>query len=127
MRKAATLWALPFIVLTSASALADVPNDPCMGATAGDPCTTLDGQDGTCVDVNGFLTCEEPSATGSGGSGTTTGSGVTTAGSGGNGGNGDGDSEDGGGCSASGVGATTSGTMGLLALLGLAFAHRRRR
>lgn len=125
MRGATTLWALPFLLVTT-SALADVPNDPCMGATAGDPCTTLDGQDGTCVDVNGFLTCEQPSGTG--GSGTTSGSGASTSsgGDGGDGGSSDGDVEDG-GCAVSAVGDAPAGAATLLTLLGLAFALRRRR
>ena len=126
MRGAPTLWALPFLLLVTSSALADVPNDPCMGATAGDSCTTLNGQEGSCVDVNGFLACEEAPATGSGGSTPTT-SGAGAGGDGGDAGDaGSGDGDDG-GCSVSTVGATTTGSACLLVLLGLAIARRRRR
>jgi hypothetical protein len=73
---------IPFVLLLAGSAAADVPNDPCSLANAGDPCTTLDGQDGTCTESNGVLVCEGASATTSGsGGGTTTGG--TTSGSGG--------------------------------------------
>ena len=124
MRGATTLWALSLFLVTS-SALADVPNDPCMGASAGDACTTLDGQDGSCVDVNGFLTCEQPSGT-SGSGTTTTGAGASTS-SGGDGGSSDGDAEDDGGCAVSTVGTSRFDASALLALLGLAVVFRRRR
>lgn len=125
MRAATTLGALS-IFLVTATALADVPNDPCMGATAGDSCTTLDGQDGMCVDVNGFLTCEEATATGTGGNaGTTSGAGASTGGDGGEGGSGTGDGDDG-GCSVSAVGTTSGAAASLLLLAGLALSRRRR-
>ena len=66
------VWLVAFAVLsTSTPALADMPNDPCMGLDAGTACVTIGGESGACVEVSGrsFLTCEEgasPSTTSGG-------------------------------------------------------------
>lgn len=118
-------WVVPVTLLLTGSAAADVPNDPCTLANAGDPCTTLDGQSGVCVDSNGVLICEEPSptTTGSGG-GTTTGAGGST--SGGDGGSDSGGGDDGGGCSVSEA-HPSEGAGALVFAMGLVWALRRRR
>lgn len=96
------------VVATAGPALADMPNDPCQGASVGDTCMTLSGEDGTCQEVSGsnFLTCEE---------------GTPSTSSGSTDDDGDGEDDDG-GCSVGGDG----GTFGWAAL-GLLLALRRRR
>ena len=59
------LWATP-LLLVAGTASADVPNEPCMGLSAGDPCTTIGGADGICEDQGGFIACVEASSTTSG-------------------------------------------------------------
>jgi MYXO-CTERM domain-containing protein len=115
------------ILLIAGTASADVPNDPCMGLSAGAPCTTLSGSDGTCQDGSGFLECTEGGGTG-GSTGTTGGSTPTGGGSTGDGGtDGGGSSSDDGGCAVSNVGRDAGvGALGLLALVGLGLSRRRR-
>jgi len=112
------LLTIPFM-LVSSLAHADLMPEPCEGATAGDTCQDLMGNDGTCVDSGGTaLTCDTNS--GAGGSGGTTGSGGAGTD------DDDGENGDDGGCSFGGP-AGNGGGASLLMLAGLAFAIRQRR
>jgi uncharacterized membrane protein YgcG len=126
LKKSLALCA-PLLFVTSV-AYADVPNDPCMDATAGDACQTLMGDPGTCVDTgNGLLDCQESSGEGGGG-GSASGSGGSANGSGGSDGTGDGAAEEDSGCSIGALGRAGGGeALGLLALAGLCLAFRKRR
>jgi hypothetical protein len=98
-------------------------------ATAGDVCTTLMNEDGTCQLVDNVLTCVPTSTTGSGGAGGSgSGGATTTSGNGGSSTSSGGDSEDEGGCSVAALGHAGGGEPAwlLFALAGLGLAWRKR-
>jgi len=105
----------------STAALADVPPEPCSGKQAGDACTTMSNQPGTCtVNQAGGLSCT-PAAP------TTTSSGAGGSSGSGEGGSGEGEDDDDGCSMAAGGPAAGGAALALPLLLAAALAARRRR